>query len=217
MCARRYYPTSDEDWEHKPAYDPLRLDDMPHLCVAQKTPPALLINGDNPLTLQQGSSYAELGVRITDEDSGDLKRRFTTDYSSAGDLMGPFVQRCGASTVTYVLDTPWIVSRPQVSASRLVTVEDVDECSYAGADAAFQPTCVGLAECANRHCGDGGATPGYDCVCTDHAGYVPDGAHGCADKRAPVIECVETGCGSATVYALKVRGTCQRAPTQIIL
>jgi len=116
--------------------------------------------------------------------------------------MGPFVKRCGANTVTYVLETPWILARPRVSASRLVDVVDVDECAYNGEDPDFMPACVGLAKCANRDCGDGGA--GYECVCTDYEGYVQDGAQGCADQRPPVLECADEGCSSATVYVLKV-------------
>jgi len=93
-------------------------------------------------------------------------------------------------------------------------VVDVDECAYSGEDPSFRHACVGLAVCANQDCGDGAANPGYDCVCTDYDGYVQDGAHGCADRRPPVLECADKGCSSATVYVLKVLEVHERFDTK---
>ena len=60
----RYYPSSEDAWEVKPVDDPLRLDPNLHLCVDQTKPPVLIILGDDPTIMTQGSTYVELGVQV---------------------------------------------------------------------------------------------------------------------------------------------------------
>jgi hypothetical protein len=143
-----------------------------------------------------------------DEDSGDLKRRFTADYNGSPDLMHPsgFVKKCGSSVVKYSIETPWISSQPTLSATREVEIVDVDECTYSGADPDFKHACVGFATCTNQVCGEG-VNSGFSCVCLDE-GYEDDGNNGCEDKRPPVIACASdsTDCGFKHLWVIKGAG-----------
>jgi len=209
-----YYPESEEEWESKPVPDEFRLDDKSHLCLDQRRPPSVVVVGANPMQVSQGSKYVDPGVTIVDEDSTDLKRRFTTVYDEADHLnhRSGFVKTCGSSNVTYTLLTPWIKNREEASATRTVEVVDVDECAYAGSDPDFVPLCTGLATCQNLACGaEGFGSVGYDCLCHDD-GYVQDGARGCADKRPPVIECESEGCGVANIFVFKGDGALLEHP-----
>jgi hypothetical protein len=200
-----YYPRAEE-WEVLPEEDSNRLDGA-HLCLNVATPPVLVMEGPDPMILEQGSPYVELGVTIVDEDTGDLKRRFTADYNDAPDLMHPsgFVKRCGQSVVSYSIDTPWISSRPTLSTSREVEVVDVDECLYTGEDEEFKHNCVGFATCNNQICSED--APGFTCVCLDD-GYEVDGNQGCEDKRPPVLECHsdDPNCGFKHLWVMKGAG-----------
>jgi len=48
-----YYPNEEYEWVTKPAADPYRLDDKPHLCAIQ-TAPDLALLGDTHMVLTQG-------------------------------------------------------------------------------------------------------------------------------------------------------------------
>jgi hypothetical protein len=182
-----YYPHQEYEWVTKPRDSPSRLDEVPHLCASQ-TMPDLSLLGDAHMVLTQGTKYEESGVTITDVSTVDLKRRFTTDYSSAealavGDFSG-FAKKCGSYAITYELATPWIKGRSKATITRTVDVVDANECEYKGADGDFYHMCHFPAKCVNVACGTSGfdfAEAAYDCIC-EHPDYEPDGDHGCQLK-----------------------------------
>lgn len=188
-----YVPGADE-WEIR-TIDPFRLDD--HLCINQDRPPQLMIEGSNPMYIKEGETYKEMGVKIVDDNTGDLKRRFTTDYAEASVLAE---SRCGVGMVRYSIETPWIRGRPSVTAERKVEVIDLDEC------AAGLHNCSRGARCVNVECA------GFVCSCPAD-GYAPDGRGGCADRRPPVIECEVSGCEKARLLAMKGAGAILEDPT----
>jgi len=183
-----YYPRSDYEWvTGVPTVSKFRLDQKPHLCTMQSAP-VLALKGANPYVLTQGQKYAELGVTITDSSTVDLKRRFTTDYSDAEDLMdlSGFVKKCGKSSILYSLAVPWVALKGSVEARREVEVYDADECSYSGDDPDFYHACQFPAECVNVDCAtfdsDSDHTagePSYQCSCP-RDGFEPDTDNSCA-------------------------------------
>mmetsp|Transcript_15400 Transcript_15400/g.31657 ORF Transcript_15400/g.31657 Transcript_15400/m.31657 type:complete len:631 (+) Transcript_15400:59-1951(+) len=176
-----------------------RLDAEPHLCASQARVELELV-GASRLVLTQGQAYEEQGVRISDDSSADLDRRFTTDYSNAERLFtemmagsessSGFAKTCGLYYVTYELATPWIQGHPKAMITREVEVGDVDECHYSGLDADFSCMCHYPAKCVNVVCGTGGFAPSeaaYECVC-DNDDFESDGDNGCVRKVPLKVE-----------------------------
>jgi hypothetical protein len=212
----KYVPSEEYEWASSngaPTSSSFRLDEQPHhLCASQDAVELELI-GAPTMKLAQGSKYEELGVRITDQSTVDLKRRFTTDYSNAeplapsGSNIHGFAQACGSYSVVYELDTPWISGHQHATTTRVVEVVDVDECSYRGEDPTYVNHCHFPAKCVNVQCGTEGFGPSeaaYKCVC-EHEDFEPDGDNGCVRKEASMTTAGEDA-KAATAKAAAAAG-----------
>jgi len=156
--------------------------------------PEIHINGANPMRLKQGDLYEELGVKVVDKNKQGSKRLINIDYSDP--LLGGPLEAVGTFTVFYALDTPWLPVE-HVTKKRMVIVDDIDECAYAGPLADFQHQCLtdGTARCHNT-------VGSYNCSCLpgyQGDGFRPANAHGrggegCADVTPPVLQCRGAGC-----------------------
>ena len=178
-------------------------------CVDVNPPKLKLLNdplGDKTLRLKQGDEYREHMVNIEDENAEDYLRNLKVTYSQ------PLPKGCnlkvGSFQVNYTVAMPW-ATPPDVTVTRQVIIEDIDECSIRGKKLKnFQQNCPQLipqcdtsagAVCRNT---DGS----YTCQCpvqttgdgflkstkfeSDSAYPVPTsykGGTSCVDTSKPVI------------------------------
>jgi hypothetical protein len=174
-------------------------------CV-DESPPLMQLNhdpiGDKLLRLKQGDVYKEFAVDIADENAEEYLRSLKITYSR------PIPHGCltsvGEFHVNYTVATPW-TTPPFVRVTRLVVVDDVDECTIDVNDAVSK-ICPSLI----HHCDlEAGATcmntfGSYSCRCPNHTvgdgfmkglGFPPgenpegfDGGTSCVDTSKPVIQ-----------------------------
>ena len=96
-----------------------RYGDAPMCEISENTPPVITIVGDNPLIIDQFSTYSDPGATAEDNEDGDI----TGDISVGGDTVDTNV--IGTYYVTYdVVDSEGLAAE---TATRTVSVIDDDE------------------------------------------------------------------------------------------
>lgn len=180
-----------------PANSFIRLD---HNYCFNKEGMDLRLEGPNPIYYQQGDSYEEHGLQVSDSQPENFIRRVSIQYSTP---LGAYFAQPGTHHVNYTIQTPWIDGKSTITKTRKIVVSDVDECRYQGHRAIFRHRCSEEARCIN-------AEGSYDCVCKsgfNGTGFNDAyGKSGCKDTRPPVLSCIGRGCSPMSFRAVSVVG-----------
>ena len=147
-----------------------------HVCV-DSTPPELLLEPTMVKKKQGDPKYSHDAPAIIDKNKGGMRRQIKKEQDEAL-VHTKHLKRVGTFAVNYTLTVPWLPEEHgrKVRAARLVVVDDVDECSYAGDDDDFRPMCfvmeasdhsVANATCTNIVMRDDNIGPGYTCSCPE--------------------------------------------------
>lgn len=75
----------------------------------------LRLEGPNPVHYQQGDSYEEFGLQVSDSQPENFIRRVSIKYSSP---FGAFFTTPGVHHVNYTIQTPWIEGKPTITKTR---------------------------------------------------------------------------------------------------
>eukprot|EP00602_Paraphysomonas_sp_CaronLab_P007154 CAMPEP_0185032850 /NCGR_PEP_ID=MMETSP1103-20130426/21335_1 /TAXON_ID=36769 /ORGANISM="Paraphysomonas bandaiensis, Strain Caron Lab Isolate" /LENGTH=725 /DNA_ID=CAMNT_0027568907 /DNA_START=27 /DNA_END=2204 /DNA_ORIENTATION=+ len=159
----------------------------------------LTLDGPNPIYYQQGDSYEEHGLRVSDSQPDIFMRRVSIHYSMP---FGAYFTDPGVHYVYYTIQTPWMEKTANITKTRKVIVSDIDECTYTGTNDRYRHKCSREAKCVNTN-------GGYYCACLP--GYEGDGmltsrGSGCRDVRPPVLTCAGKGCAPIPFRAVSVAG-----------
>lgn len=124
----------------------------------------LSLDGPNPSLYQQGDSYEEHGLQVSDHQPENFVRRVSIHYSSP---LGSIFWEPNTHYVYYTVQTPWLPLKANITKTRYsnciviyfhsfqqllillllvlgnrkVVVNDVDECSYTGDVERFRHKC----------------------------------------------------------------------------
>lgn len=156
----------------------------------------LRLEGPNPVHYQQGDSYEEFGLQVSDSQPENFIRRVSIKYSSP---FGAFFTTPGVHHVNYTIQTPWIEGKPTITKTRKIFVSDVDECKYEGMRSIFRHQCSEEARCINT-------LGSYECICKPGYNGTGKGKNGCIDVRPPILSCVGRGCLPMSFRAVSVVG-----------
>jgi hypothetical protein len=168
----------------------------------------LSLDGPNPITYRQGDTYEEHGLQVSDSQPENFVRKVQIDYSHP---FGAYFRQPGHFEVMYTIQTPWLGADRNITKTRTVIVNDVDECTYTGDVASFHHQCSATARCVNTY-------GSYDCLCP--AGYEGDARFpgtGCTDSRPPQLACAGKGCSIMNFKAVSCVGIMSEVREDIYL
>jgi hypothetical protein len=77
----------------------------------------LHLDGPNPAVYQQGDTYEEHGLQVSDHQPENFMRRVSIQYSSP---LGSYFSEPGTHYVYYTIQTPWLPSRANITKTRYV-------------------------------------------------------------------------------------------------
>lgn len=75
----------------------------------------LYLDGPNPSTYQQGDSYIEHGLQVSDHQPENFVRRVSIRYSSP---LGAFFAEPAVHFVHYTVQTPWLPTKANITKTR---------------------------------------------------------------------------------------------------